>query len=639
LLDSLPSPESAPATAPPRSASAAFFQPRSRSRQRSNTNPISVPGPRQDLNDALVALGMKYRIYWECADILIELGGGSSGSASGAQMQRESTSAPAVSNACSSSSSSSNPRPKGRERAITLAGDESKPQPIAVAGLNGVSGSGTHNPAWRASTGRHDLNTRQLVLLKEMLGNPDSQVQEGPVTARSAPSPGLGSMYTGTAVNRQWKWGDVMSSTLTLPSEESTPTDVLSSDPAEAQQQKKRVSRVAAHMRDMLRLLKRKHDELPQVERHNQHQQIPQRHQPQQLHLQQFDTLPPRAQSAASASTESSFASHSHTYTRQIYAQPRAPSQSSTHRPRAKTSNGPESVSMRVRDERDRTAMAMGSLTHAQFSTTSFTHKSSPRRPSLSSIFRFSQKGKTITSLGVDVLDHVSASRSQLNLSAKGHNKGSTTEEEDYEEEEDWDHLDSASDMEHMGQRVGADGASTLKGSKKGTSPYLQDPRQQRRGGSRPVTPNQSQNPSQSSLFADTSLPSSSPHSHHLGSLGPRTTRLSNVEEIEDEDQRTSRSRKVQSFFGSSRTPASPGRLKARRSLGKSDSIRSVPVQPTIFVDPGKLAMTPENIKPLLQNAKEVYARLQDCVEETKALLANVSTSVPSPSPASAPVQ
>jgi len=29
-----------------------------------------------------------------------------------------------------------------------------------------------------------------------------------------------------------------------------------------------------------------------------------------------------------------------------------------------------------------------------------------------------------------------------------------------------------------------------------------------------------------------------------------------------------------------------------------------------------KLAMTPENIRPLLENAREVHARLCDCVEE-----------------------
>ena len=34
-----------------------------------------------------------------------------------------------------------------------------------------------------------------------------------------------------------------------------------------------------------------------------------------------------------------------------------------------------------------------------------------------------------------------------------------------------------------------------------------------------------------------------------------------------------------------------------------------------------KLAMAPENIKPLLENAREVHARCSDCIAELEALL------------------
>ena len=34
-----------------------------------------------------------------------------------------------------------------------------------------------------------------------------------------------------------------------------------------------------------------------------------------------------------------------------------------------------------------------------------------------------------------------------------------------------------------------------------------------------------------------------------------------------------------------------------------------------------KLAMAPENIKPLLENAREVHARCTDCIAELEALL------------------
>jgi hypothetical protein len=34
-----------------------------------------------------------------------------------------------------------------------------------------------------------------------------------------------------------------------------------------------------------------------------------------------------------------------------------------------------------------------------------------------------------------------------------------------------------------------------------------------------------------------------------------------------------------------------------------------------------KLAMTPENIKPLLENAKEVHVKLNECIAEIRSLL------------------
>jgi len=42
---------------------------------------------------------------------------------------------------------------------------------------------------------------------------------------------------------------------------------------------------------------------------------------------------------------------------------------------------------------------------------------------------------------------------------------------------------------------------------------------------------------------------------------------------------------------------------------------------PQSIFSESKLAMTPENIKPLLENAKEVHARLRDCIMEIRRLL------------------
>ncbi|KAF8964952.1 hypothetical protein BDZ97DRAFT_1814074 [Flammula alnicola] len=41
-----------------------------------------------------------------------------------------------------------------------------------------------------------------------------------------------------------------------------------------------------------------------------------------------------------------------------------------------------------------------------------------------------------------------------------------------------------------------------------------------------------------------------------------------------------------------------------------------------------KLAMAPENIKPLLGNVKEVHARLLDCIAEIRALIVQSSGNI-----------
>lgn len=75
------------------------------------------------------------------------------------------------------------------------------------------------------------------------------------------------------------------------------------------------------------------------------------------------------------------------------------------------------------------------------------------------------------------------------------------------------------------------------------------------------------------------------------------------------------------------------------RSMQKSSSVRSMPPQyasalalqdfnnriprtPDFPIDfTGKIPMTPENIKPLLESAKRVQVRLRECIEEVRGLL------------------
>jgi len=68
--------------------------------------------------------------------------------------------------------------------------------------------------------------------------------------------------------------------------------------------------------------------------------------------------------------------------------------------------------------------------------------------------------------------------------------------------EEDWDRMDSASDLEHAAQALeSSDGMLTVKG-KKGHSPYLQQLQEQsQQPGRRPITPKTGPAASRSSIF------------------------------------------------------------------------------------------------------------------------------------------
>lgn len=100
----------------------------------------------------------------------------------------------------------------------------------------------------------------------------------------------------------------------------------------------------------------------------------------------------------------------------------------------------------------------------------------------------------------------------QASASSKHSDQDSTTEE-------DWDRVDSASDLEHAANALAVDGSATVKG---GRSPYLQD--QEPQSGTRPITPKIGPSASRPSIFGggDPSPQSSQP---------TRFTRLSNVEE------------------------------------------------------------------------------------------------------------
>ncbi|KAG2346198.1 hypothetical protein BDR05DRAFT_1057828 [Suillus weaverae] len=497
---------------------------RPRSRLRSNTEPKSSFSEHKHLAAALNAITTKYKIPWECAELLIELGGGTPSPAS---PPSTTVSAPAAQTDIDLRTS--------RERAVTLSGEESK----LPSGFVASATTGQSNLSWRSSSGRHDLTQRQLVLLRDILNSTDGALPDDALIPEE------------TYVNRQWRWGDAMSSTVTLPSEESMQ--------ALQDGKKRRHSRMGmSGLRDMLRSLKRGHSGQPP---------------------------PPLPASTTSLSTQSSMGSQSqHHYPHAHLPQPQAQRSS-------KTSTGPESV--RYTHTRD--------APNSPYSGQSLKHKVSPRRPSLASIFRLGQKNKNVSSGAESSLDSVHGSRCA--------SRGSATTEE-----EDWDQIDSVTDLDGAARALGIDGSATIKG-KKGRSPYLNHSHDMR-----PMSPKRAACSSETSLKCEPSPRSIRPM---------RSTRLSNVEEVVDDRQARSNSKAQHSV---SRT--SPSRPPSRNyKLAISGSVRSAPPQPpdndSLLLSEFKLSMTPENIRPLLDNAKEVHLRLNECIREVRALL-DTSTNSPS---------
>jgi serine/arginine repetitive matrix protein 2 len=153
-----------------------FHLPRPQSRARSNTNPAASQSSHQTRNQvstALYTINSKYKVSWECAELLIELGGGTTTPALGAGANTKSPptsiSAPAMQHIQGSPSENR----KSRERAIPLVEDDTKrPTPAMI-----LPCADTSDVSWCSSTGRHDLSQRQLVILREMLNTTDGTLQ------------------------------------------------------------------------------------------------------------------------------------------------------------------------------------------------------------------------------------------------------------------------------------------------------------------------------------------------------------------------------------------------------------------------------------------------------------------------------
>ncbi|EKM50838.1 uncharacterized protein PHACADRAFT_177570 [Phanerochaete carnosa HHB-10118-sp] len=562
LVEVAPVEETQPRVMPP----TLFGLPLPGYRARSNTNPQASSqaskrtAEHRELAAAYHSLESKYRIAWECAELLVELGGG-------APVQPPSSSSSALHTERSHTPVADGRR--SRERAITLAGDETKPQvPFVVA-----AGSASNPSQWRASTGRHDLSHRQLLLLRDMLSSPDLSAI---VTLDSHPED----------VNRDWRWGDAMSSTVTLPSEYSSQHDTAAHGSATGPRRKSGRLGMRA-LRDMLRSLKKSH-----AGKHGGH------HSP---------TVPPIPTSASSVSMG----------TMSSLNLPKSPDPSAAQRPPAKTSTGPESVtSLREHPNSPYTTPA------------SVTHRSSPRRPSLASLFKLGQKSRSSTAKSSP------SSGPGRELSRDDLHASSASPYPPSAPEEDWDKIESASDLE----AVEASGLATVR-RKKHRSMYVsaQEAAQVSRG---------NLNASQLSLpFADPPPTLSQARAQVLASdlersgSHTRSTKLSDVKELAELDgmsarliKKTTSKSKRQSYAGPSTKRPTSRNGKTAQGTG---SLRSpppawqgpveTPDSKQILLPGGggiSLAMTPENIRPLLENARDVYVRCSECIVEMKSLLA-----------------
>ncbi|KAJ3486042.1 hypothetical protein NLI96_g4531 [Meripilus lineatus] len=616
LLTTAPS-ESTRATSP-----TLFNIPRPSSRSRSHTNPragssmyaMNDATNHRQLTAAFHAIESKYRISWECAELLIELGGGP----------------PATQNPTSPPPSAASTLVSGKHLCDVL------PRWLAHPLHNGVL----------LQEEDTDLSSRQLLLLREILNNPHDV---------SLPHYGHGSSgfeysIPEEEVNRGWRWGDAMTSTITLYSEESSQRESANgsagglSQPGRSSPIKKRRSmRLGMRgLRDMLKSLKKSVTE--HSPHHNSHGHSP--HHDHYHNHPNFE-LPPIARTPEPGGTIGQSAVSMATSTDSSINLPRS---TITQTRQRKTSTGPES-SKSFRDRHPNSPYG---------TVPALTHKS-PRRPSLASIFRLGHKTKSSSITN----SSPRGSGRDLDMSQE-HVPLPNTGSANTMEEDDWHQISSASELELASKACGLhlpEGSSSTVRGKKNRSPYSLHQLQGERIRGIPETPRRTPNASQSSISGS----GDSPHIPPLSSLPPpptpqtpssasysRPTKLSNVRELaEVDDERDHfvherQPRRVSSSRGKPRpltgapspSPKRPSSRSSRR--GQAGSVRSTPpqawvsqghnnspeLQASVLPPPPPpapsslaLAMTPENLKPLLENAKEVHSRCNECISELRSLL------------------
>jgi hypothetical protein len=444
------------------------------SRSRSNTNPL--PQRPLDITASFHTIHSKYRLSWECAQLLIELG-------------RSGASAPSDNIESLASQETPEESRTHQERALTLSGDETNSTSLPVLPLNHVPSAQTIS----TPVPRQDLSYRQLELLREMMESDSAYHASGSVDSDSGRN-------------------DITTNAV-------TPSDRPSRDPLD---EKKGPRLGMKRLRDVLRILTRNY------------------------------AVPDTSESPSITDTTNDI--HS------LQLRPKATSD---------PAQSPRSV-------RDATysGIALGSL-----------RKSSPRRPSIASIFRLGQWNKSVASAD-----------GSTNTSSNMPSATTTISSIDAFEEEDWDRMDDAHNVDPLTKKTGV-------GAEGSTTSTLRDRRRLSYTSKLVTSPKQTQDPPESApTFFGGTLPN----------------RLSDVAESGDHDFPS----KHQLVEGSS----APRRKPSTGQQWKTSSIRSAPPNTDARSADSALAMTPENIRPLLLNAREVQARCTECISEVKELLEGGNT-------------
>ncbi|EJD40855.1 hypothetical protein AURDEDRAFT_186821 [Auricularia subglabra TFB-10046 SS5] len=557
----------------------------------------------------------EYSIWWECAEVLIELGGTGGPATSVSEPKNLSTSTLDERERDVTRSG------KRRERAITLVGSEPPPTPTT----NGPPQASPPPSHWRASTGRHDLSQRQLVLLKKMLNTPDPAtfvvggivaVTKPTLTLRSAPPTGESSFSSSVGTGppaASSSSGSRVGLGLEIPELDQrmlAGSPAPSQGPSSPQNKARRGSRGITSLRELLRSFKRQGQAGTSSSVSN-------------ATMSRTD-LPPNGSATTSSASVSA---HEEV--------PRP--QSTARKPKARLSTGAQTVVSEQEARRKREVHP-----NSPYGTVGAVPTKSPRRPSLASLFR------------------LAGGRPKIQRQASG-TEARRSEDADYS---DWDRMESASDLDLPNGIKDPAAPDTIRGSKtskyaalQGTPPPTMR-RQRSRSRSRTRGPSASRSsvnlalpppstpsPSKSNVLRGRLFRTRSRPGSRDGAPPPAPSQAfahafasANTATPTQDSENAARQREQQQQLGRERSATTPSRRPAGSRSVSANYIPQAPhTEPLPPLPDLKVALTPENLRPLLEYAREVTTRLSDCVVELRTVLGPRNVSTPDVGVGSAP--